>query len=82
MKIYRFNTNIKCAACQQKIAQTFNPERRIVSFKVNLQDAKRPLEVSTADNMTETEVLALIKQAGYEAKAAGGLSKSWLGSMK
>ncbi len=78
MKTLRFNTNIKCADCQQKVAESFNKERRILSFKVDLQDPKRPIEVSTTDGITEAEVQSLIQQAGYQAQPiqSGGFLKN------
>lgn len=78
MNIFHFNTNIKCADCQQKVAETFNKERRIISFKVDFKNSNRPIEVSCTDSMTEVDVQALIQQAGYQAQPieASGYLKS------
>jgi short-subunit dehydrogenase len=67
MKIFRFNTNVETFACEQKIAESFNKQPKIISFKVDLNDPKRPMEVSTTDSVTEAEILSLINAAGYEA---------------
>jgi cation transport ATPase len=79
MRVFLFHTNIKCAACRQQVAQTFNRERNIISFKVNLEDPNRPLEVSTSDGITEREVQALVEEAGYQAvpqRESGGFFQS------
>ncbi len=78
MKTFHFNTNVKCAACEQKIAESFNKEPKIISFKVDLKDPERHMEVSATDSVSEAEVLALIKTAGYEATPAGSSLKSSL----
>ncbi|EAY31669.1 heavy-metal-associated domain-containing protein [Microscilla marina] len=71
MKTHTFeHTNIKCAACEEKIQGAFAQEARIDSFQVDLQHADRPLTVQTGDNMTTEEVSNLIYKAGYEAKPA------------
>lgn len=79
MKNFHFNTNVKCAACEQKIAESFNKEPKIISFKVDLKDPKRPMEVSATDSVTEAEVLSLIKKAGYEATPQAGSLNSLRG---
>lgn len=79
MKTFHFNTNVKCAACEQKIAESFNKEPKIISFKVDLKDPKRPMVVSTTDSVSEAEVLSLIQAAGYEATPAENSLNASLG---
>lgn len=76
MKTYHFNTNIKCTACEKKIAETFTKEPKIISFKVDLNDPKRPMEVSVSEGISEAKVQSLIREAGFEATPQGGFLKS------
>lgn len=54
-------------------------EKRILSFKIDLNDEKRPLEVVTENEITENEVIDLVKQAGYDAKPKSGIFKVLFG---
>jgi hypothetical protein len=66
MKVYRFNTNIENQDSLQQISGTLNQDRRIISFKVNTQDAMRQMEVSCSDDISEMEVRNLVSKAGFE----------------
>jgi copper chaperone len=84
MKTYHFNTNIRCSACEAKIADAFAKEPRIANFKVDLTDPKRPLEVTVADEVSKEEVVRLMNGAGYQAedrsaKSKGGIFASLFG---
>lgn len=79
MKTYRFNTNIKCSACEAKIADAFAKEPRISEFKVDLTDPNRPLDVTVTEELSKEEVVKLIHSAGYEAKPKGSLFASLFG---
>jgi hypothetical protein len=66
MKVYRFNTNIEHQESLQQISGVINQDRRIISFKVNSQDAMHQMEVSCSDDISETEVRNLVSKAGFE----------------
>ncbi len=84
MKTYHFNTNIRCGACEAKIADAFAKEPRIENFKVDLADPNRPLDVTVIDEVSKEEVVKLINGAGYRAegrpaKPKGGIFASLFG---
>jgi copper chaperone len=79
MKTYHFNTNIRCSACEAKVADAFAKEPLIENFKVDLADPNRPLDVTVADDLSKEEVVKLINQAGYDAKPKGGIFASLFG---
>jgi hypothetical protein len=67
MKTFRFNTNVEGQEGLQQVSRTLNKERRIISFKIDVQDVRRPMEVSCTDGITEEEVKNLVREAGFQA---------------
>jgi len=79
MKTYQFNTNIRCAACEAKVADVFSKEPRITNFRVDLADPKRPLDVIVTDDLSKEVVIKLIAEAGYEAEPKRGVFAALFG---
>ena len=73
VKTYHFTTNIRCGACQAKVAAAFAEEPRITDYRVDLTDPSRPLDVTVSD-LSREAVIKRIAEAGYEAKPKGGLA--------
>jgi hypothetical protein len=65
MKIYRFNTNIESTENLQQVSQLFNRDRRIISFKVDMKEAKGMLEVSCNEGISEQEVRDMVSESGF-----------------
>ncbi len=66
MEALKFKTNIKCESCLSKVTPGLNQTVGEDNWEVDLQDPNKTLTV-VAD-ASENEVVAAIKQAGYEAE--------------
>jgi copper chaperone CopZ len=68
METKQFKTNFKCSGCSSKVDVIFKNEPRIKSWDTDLAHADKVLTV-TFENITEAEILQLVKKAGYSATA-------------
>jgi copper chaperone len=64
MQTMRFKTSLKCGGCVETISGVLNSLKGIVSWKVNLDDPDRTLEIIT-DTATEEEIIEAVKLKGY-----------------
>ncbi|RYY49916.1 MAG: heavy metal transport/detoxification protein [Chitinophagaceae bacterium] len=66
MEALKFKTNIKCTGCLAKVTPALNETVGEDNWEVDLQDPNKTLTV-VAD-ASENEVVAAIKEAGFEAE--------------
>ena len=67
MKTIELKTNIMCGSCIAKVTPTLNEEIGAANWKVDTQNPKKILTVST-DNLNESEVIKAVEKAGYKAE--------------
>ena len=68
MNTLRFTTNINCVNCVRAVTPTLNGEPAIASWQVDTENPSKVLTVTT--DLTETQVLALVADAGFQAQKA------------
>jgi copper chaperone len=67
MKTIELKTNIMCAACIAKVTPTLNETVGEANWKVDIQNPKKILTVTT-DKLSEEEVIKAVAKAGYKAE--------------
>lgn len=67
MKTIELKTNIMCGSCIAKVTPTLNQEIGAANWKVDTQNLKKILTVTT-DNLNEGEVIKAVEKAGYKAE--------------
>ena len=67
MEILKFKTNIKCGGCIAAVTPFLNKIEQIKKWEVDTQSADKILTVE-AENISEGEVIAKLKEAGYTAE--------------
>ena len=67
MSDLKFKTNIKCAGCIAKATPVLNEKLGEGQWEVDVMTLKKTLTVS-ASNLTETEVVAIVNEAGFTAE--------------
>ncbi len=67
MKTIEVKTNIMCGSCIAKVTPTLNKEVGEGNWKVDTQNPKKILTVST-DELSEDEVIKAVEKAGYKAE--------------
>jgi copper chaperone len=67
MKTIELKTNIMCAACIAKVTPTLNETAGEANWKVDIQNPKKILTVTT-DKLSEEEVIKAVAKAGYKAE--------------
>ena len=67
MKTIQLKTNIMCGSCIAKLTPTLNEEIGAANWKVDTQNPKKILTVTT-DNLDESEVIKAVEKAGYKAE--------------
>lgn len=67
MKTIQLKTNIMCGSCIAKATPTLNEEIGAENWKVDTQNPKKILTVTT-DNLDEGEVMKAVAKAGYKAE--------------
>lgn len=65
MEPQRFKTNIKCAACVEKVTPGLNETIGKDKWSVDLTDPKRTLTITAGDTAAMT---AKLKEVGYSAE--------------
>ena len=66
MEALKFKTNIKCTGCLAKVTPALNETVGEDKWEVDLQDPNKTLTVMA--DASESEVVAAVKKAGYEAE--------------
>lgn len=66
MEALKFKTNIKCTGCLAKVTPVLNETVGEDNWEVDLQDPNKTLTV--VSDASENEVVAAIKEAGYEVE--------------
>ena len=66
MDTIKFKTNIKCTGCLAKVTPHLNEAAGENNWKVDLEDPQKTLTVQSS--ITEPEILAAVKEAGFEAE--------------
>ena len=69
MRTLKFNTNIKCGGCLQKVTPKLNEVVGSGHWQVDLANPKKVLTVET-DSSDEETIVSAVKAAGFEAQAA------------
>ena len=69
MKTLKFNTNIKCGGCLQKVTPKLNEVAGSGHWQVDLANPKKVLTVET-DSSDEETIVSAVRAAGFEAQAA------------
>lgn len=67
METNQFKTNIMCGSCITKVTSVLNEMVGENNWKVDTQNPKKVLTVSS-DQVTTNEVIEAIKKAGYQAE--------------
>lgn len=67
MKTIELKTNIMCGSCIAKVTPTLNSEVGEGNWKVDTQNPRKILTVST-DKLDESEVIKAVEKAGYKAE--------------
>ena len=67
MKTIQLKTNIMCGSCIAKVTPTLNEEIGAENWKVDTQNPKKILTVTT-DKLDEGEVIKAVEKAGYKAE--------------
>jgi copper chaperone len=71
MKTIQLQTNIMCGACLEKVTQPLNEVAGESNWKVDLQNPKKILTVTT-DKAGESEIISTLEKTGYKAKPVEG----------
>lgn len=66
MNTKKFKTNFKCSGCSSRVGDFFKNEPRIKSWDTDLNHTDKIITV-TFEDISETEILQIIKKAGYIA---------------
>ncbi|MEO6819759.1 MAG: heavy-metal-associated domain-containing protein [Ginsengibacter sp.] len=67
MKTKQYKTNIMCGSCVAKVTPVLNETFGIDNWKVDTQDPKKILTVSTEDS-NGSDVIKAVEKAGYKAE--------------
>jgi copper chaperone CopZ len=67
MKTIEVKTNIMCGSCIDKVSPTLNETLGETNWKVDTQNPKKILTVTT-ENLAEEEVIQAVEKAGYKAE--------------
>ena len=67
MKKIELKTNIMCGSCVAKVTPALNETAGQGNWKVDTQNPKKILTVTT-DNVGETDVINAVQKAGYQAE--------------
>ena len=67
MKTVELKTNIMCGACIAKVTPVLNEAVGDANWKVDTQNPKKILTVST-DTLDENDVIKAVEKAGYKAE--------------
>ncbi|PJJ59510.1 heavy-metal-associated domain-containing protein [Hymenobacter chitinivorans] len=67
MKTLQFKTNINCGGCIKAVTPTLNGEPAISAWQVDTANPDKVLTIS--GELTEAQVIALVEDAGFEARA-------------
>ena len=67
MKTKQFKTNIMCGSCIAKVTSVLNETFGENNWKVDTQNPKKILTVTT-ENGSENEVIKAVEKAGYKAE--------------
>lgn len=66
MKTYKLKTNAKCGGCTTKIDQKLKENPNAGTWKFDLQDPDKTLEITT--DLPVDEVIEIVSKAGYKAE--------------
>jgi copper chaperone CopZ len=67
MKTIEVKTNIMCGSCVAKVTPTLNETAGEANWKVDTQNPKKILTVTTED-LSEEDVIKAVENAGYKAE--------------
>ena len=67
MKTIEVKTNIMCGSCVAKVTPILNEAAGDGNWRVDTQDPKKILAVTT-DSLTEDQVIEAVEKAGYKAE--------------
>jgi copper chaperone len=67
MKTIELKTNIMCAACIAKVTPTLNETAGEANWKVDIQNPKKILTITT-NQLSDEEVIKAVAKAGYKAE--------------
>jgi len=67
MKTISLKTNIMCGSCIAKVTPLLNDIVGADNWKVDTQNPKKILTVST-DNLSEADVIKAVERTGYKAE--------------
>ena len=65
METMKFKTNMRCNGCLTKLGEVFKSDSRVHSWEVE-NDQWGKLNI-TSEDISEEEVIELIRKAGYSA---------------
>jgi copper chaperone CopZ len=67
MKTVELKTNINCSACVATVTPVLNQELGEGKWKVDIQNPKKVLSVTT-ENLEAADVIKAVEKAGYKAE--------------
>jgi copper chaperone CopZ len=71
MKTKQFKTNIMCGSCIAKVSPVLNETFGENNWKVDTQNPKKILTVTT-ENESDDDVIKALEKAGYKAEEIAG----------
>lgn len=69
MKTIELKTNIMCGSCIAKVTSTLNEAVGEKNWKVDIQNPKKILTVTT-DKIDGSEIIKILEKTGYKAELA------------
>ena len=67
MKTIKYKTNINCTGCLKSVTPFLNELDNIVTWKVDIENTDKILEVNL-DDENEEAITEAVKKAGFEIK--------------
>ncbi|NMH86270.1 hypothetical protein [Flavivirga algicola] len=69
MHLLIFETNIKSEEKVKSIQSTFSKHNDILKWSIDLEDVDNVLKIEATDNITETDIINIVKTHGFYIEA-------------
>lgn len=66
METLKFKTTIKCTGCLAKVSPFLNQTAGEDNWEVDLQSPEKILMVNSDQDLSESEIITAVQQAGYK----------------
>ncbi len=68
MKTLKFKTNIKCGGCIATVTPALTALKGVEKWDVDIINPDKVLTLQTNDDLLATQIIATLKQIGYNAQ--------------